>query len=67
MGGPALWGLPLTKAVFDYALVRMLVVTDPRRRTWLEMRIEYGTHSFRTGDEPMLYYIKQSMPWGGGA
>ncbi len=42
-------GLPLTKAVFDYALVRMLVVTDPRRRTWLEMRIEYGTHSFRIG------------------
>ena len=42
-------GLPLTKAVFDYALVRMLVVTDPRRRTWIEVRIVYGTHSFRIG------------------
>ena len=23
--------------------------------------------SSKTGDEPMLYYIKQSMPWGGRA
>ena len=40
---------PLTKAVFDYAVVRMLVVTDPQGRSWLVLRSIYGTHSFRIG------------------
>ena len=41
--------LPLTQGVFDYATVKVIHATDPEQRSWVELKYEFGSHSFRIG------------------
>ena len=41
--------LPLTPGVFDYATVKVLHATDPSGRSWVELKLEFGSQSFRIG------------------
>ena len=41
--------MSLTKGVFDYATVKVLHATDPEGRSWAQLKLDFGSHSFRIG------------------
>ena len=50
------------KGVLDYATVKVLHATDPERRSWAQLKLDYGSHSFRIGGKNDMERINIPEP-----